>query len=61
MPRLELSRLRTRKASAAGDRGDQASKIWQALLGPFSLRPPEPRPDAKPARARQRQKSHQDM
>jgi hypothetical protein len=52
MPRLELSRLRTRKASAAGDRGDQASKIWQALLGPFSLRPPEPRPDAKPARAR---------
>ena len=51
MPRLELSRLRTRKSSAAGDRGDQASKIWQALLGPFSLRPPEPpRPDAKPAR-----------
>jgi hypothetical protein len=52
MPRLELSRLRPRKASADGDRGDrdQASKIWQALLGPFSLRPPEPpRPDAEPA------------
>jgi hypothetical protein len=49
MPRFELSRLRTRKTSADGDR-DQASKIWQALLGPFSLRPPEPpRPDAKPA------------
>ena len=51
MPRLELSRLRPGKVSADGDRGDQASKIWQALLGPFSLRPPEPpRPDAKPAR-----------
>ena len=52
MPRLELSRLRIRKTSADGDRGDQASKVWQTLLGPFSLRPPEPRPDAKPARAR---------
>jgi len=50
MPRLELSRLRIRKVSADGDRGDQAT-IWQALLGPFSHRPPEPtRPDAKPAR-----------
>ena len=50
MPRFELSRLRIRKASADGDRGDQA-KIWQTLLGPFSHRPPEPpRPDAKPAR-----------
>jgi hypothetical protein len=51
MPRLELSRLRPRKVSADGDRGDQASKIWQALLGPFSVRPPEPpRPDAKSGR-----------
>jgi hypothetical protein len=51
MPRLELSRLRIRKVSVDGDRGDQAGKIWQALLGPFSLRPPEPpRPDAEPAR-----------
>jgi hypothetical protein len=50
MPRLELSRLRIRKVSADGDRGDQAT-IWQALLGPFSHRPAEPpRPDAKPAR-----------
>jgi len=50
MPRLELSRLRIRKVSADGDRGDQAT-IWQALLGPFSHRPPEPpRPDAKAAR-----------
>jgi hypothetical protein len=50
MPRLELSRLRIRKVSADGDRGDQAT-IWQALLGPFSHRPPEPpRPDGKPAR-----------
>jgi len=51
MPRLELSRLRLRKVSADGDRSDQASKVWQTLLGPFSLRPPEPpRPDAKAAR-----------
>lgn len=51
MPRLELSRLRLGKASADGDRGDQASKIWQALLGPFSVRPPEPpRKDVKAAR-----------
>jgi hypothetical protein len=51
MPRLELSRLRLRKVGPDGDRGDQASTIWQALLGPFSHRPPEPpRPDAKPAR-----------
>jgi hypothetical protein len=50
MPRLELSRLRIRKVSADGDRGEQASKVWQTLLGPFSLRPPEPpRPDAEPA------------
>ena len=56
MPRLELSRLRTRKASADGDRGDQASKVWQTLLGPFSVRPPEPsRPDPDPEPA------HQDM
>ncbi|HEY9240478.1 MAG TPA: hypothetical protein VIP48_00735 [Streptosporangiaceae bacterium] len=53
MPKLQRSRLRAGKASADGDRGDQASKIWQALLGPFSVRPPEPsRPDAKPGRAR---------
>jgi hypothetical protein len=46
MPKLELSRLRTRKASAGGD---QASKTWQALLGPFSHRPAEPaRRPAKP-------------
>ena len=51
MPRLELSRLRPGKTSAQRDRGDQASTIWQALLGPFSHRPPEPpRPDAEPAR-----------
>ena len=51
MPRLELSRLRIRKASVDGDRGDQASNVWQTLLGPFSLRPPAPpRPDAEPAR-----------
>ena len=51
MARFELSRLRIRKASADGDRGDQASTIWQALLGPFSHRPPEPpRPDPEPAR-----------
>jgi hypothetical protein len=53
MPRLELSRLRIRKVSAEGHRGDQASRVWQALLGPFSLRPPEPPPpDAKPGRVR---------
>jgi hypothetical protein len=53
MPRLELSRLRISKASADGDRGDQASKVWQTLLGPFSVRPPEPsRPDGAPARVR---------
>jgi hypothetical protein len=51
MPRFELSRVRIRKVRVDGDRGDQASKVWQALLGPFSLRPPEPpRPDAGPAR-----------
>jgi hypothetical protein len=50
MPRLELSRLRIRKVGADGDRGDQAT-IWQALLGPFSHRPPEPPgPDGTPAR-----------
>jgi hypothetical protein len=55
MPRLEFSRLRPGKAGPAGDRGDQPSKIWQALLGPFSLRPPEPpRPDAKPVRVPRR-------
>ncbi len=49
MPRFELSRLRSRKDSADGDRGDQASKTWQALLGPFSHRPAEPaRRPAKP-------------
>jgi hypothetical protein len=54
MPRFELSRLRTRKDSADGDRGDQASKTWQALLGPFSHRPAAPaRRPAKPrAKAR---------
>jgi hypothetical protein len=51
MPKLQLSRLRTGKAGAAGDRGEQASKIWQALLGPFSVRPPAPsRPDPEPSR-----------
>jgi hypothetical protein len=49
MPRFEFSRLRTRKDSADGARGDQASKTWQALLGPFSHRPAAPaRQPAKP-------------
>ena len=51
MPKLQLSRLRPGEASAGGDGSDQAGKIWQALLGPFSLRPAEPpRPGAKPGR-----------
>jgi hypothetical protein len=53
MPRFELSRLRDRKVPADGDRADHASKTWQALLGPFSVRPPEPPRPAKPrSRAR---------
>ncbi len=51
MLKLQLSRLRSGKPSADGDCGDQASKVWQTLLGPFSVRPPEPsRPDPEPAR-----------
>ena len=53
MPRFELSRLRTRKTGADGDGADHPSKTWQALLGPFSHRPPEPPRPAKPrSRAR---------
>ena len=42
MARFELTRVRKRQIPAAGDATDQARKVWQVLLGPFSLRPPDP-------------------
>jgi hypothetical protein len=54
MARFELSRLRKRKIPAAGDATDQARKVWQVLLEPFSLRPPDPaRHPAGPQRSRE--------
>jgi hypothetical protein len=54
MARFELSRLRKRKIPAAGDATDQARKVWQVLLEPFSLRPPDPaRRPAGPQRSRE--------
>jgi hypothetical protein len=59
MARFEFGRLRKRKIPAAGDATDQARKVWQVLLGPFSLRPPDParqpaerRPGRQPVRPR---------
>jgi len=42
MARFEFSLLRKRKIPAAGDATDQARKVWQVLLEPFSLRPADP-------------------
>ena len=50
MARFEFSLLRKRKFSAAGDATDQARKVWQVLLEPFSHRPPDP---AQPPAGRQ--------
>jgi hypothetical protein len=54
MARFEFSRLRKRTIPTAGDATDQARKVWQVLLEPFSLRPPDPaRQPAKPRPGRQ--------
>jgi hypothetical protein len=60
MAKFDLTRVLTRKhaarpagAAAAGTAGaghdDQAARLWQALLGPFSAKPaPSPRQPAQP-------------
>ncbi len=54
MAKIELTRVLTRKhaarraGTAAAGRDDQAARLWQALLGPFSAKPaPSPRQRAQ--------------
>ena len=55
MAKIELTRVLTRKhaarraaRTAAAGRDDQAARLWQALLGPFSAKPaPSPRQRAQ--------------
>ncbi|MGH3124914.1 MAG: hypothetical protein ACRDND_28355 [Streptosporangiaceae bacterium] len=54
MARFGFSLLLKRKIPTAGDATDQARKVWQVLLEPFSLRPPDPaRQPAEPRPGRE--------